>query len=268
MAEPIEVALIDTIRALEIDVLIIDPFVSTHTAPESDNAAIDAVMGTWRRIAHATKCAIELVHHTRKMAPGVARTIEDMRGASSMLAAARDARLFARMTPEEAATLGIEEAHAWRHFRVADTKANMAPPPERATWMRLESVDLGNATAERPADSVGVATQFTPSATFDGVSHAAIDRVMRAIGASGECRRDERATAWVGHLIGDVLGIDVRSPIGKGQVKRMVRAWLDSGALIEVERENKARQQKVFVAIGNWTFSTCAEHSDEAEVDS
>ena len=61
-AEPVVHRLIEEIRRNQIDVVIVDPFVSTHAVSENDNPAIDRVAKTWARIAHETNCAIELVH--------------------------------------------------------------------------------------------------------------------------------------------------------------------------------------------------------------
>lgn len=66
IARPVADQLKAAIRAAKIDVLIIDPFVTTHEVNENDNTAINAVAAEWRRIADETGCAIELVHHTSK----------------------------------------------------------------------------------------------------------------------------------------------------------------------------------------------------------
>jgi RecA-family ATPase len=67
-------------RANALDCLIIDPFVSSHKVPENDNGAMDEVVKAWGGIAGRTKCAIELVHHTRKIGGGEI-TAEHGRGA-------------------------------------------------------------------------------------------------------------------------------------------------------------------------------------------
>ena len=54
VAEPVVDALIQEIRERQIDVVIIDPFVSSHAVPENDNGAIDRVVKTWARVADAT----------------------------------------------------------------------------------------------------------------------------------------------------------------------------------------------------------------------
>jgi len=64
--EPVVEALTREIKANQIDLLIVDPFISSHAVSENDNPAIDAVTKAWGKIADETNCAISLVHHTRK----------------------------------------------------------------------------------------------------------------------------------------------------------------------------------------------------------
>ena len=68
---PVVAALDTEIRRLQIDALIIDPFVSSHGVPENDNGAVDRVVKTWAGIADQTVCSIDLVHHVGK--PGTGR---------------------------------------------------------------------------------------------------------------------------------------------------------------------------------------------------
>ena len=102
IAVPVVEALVATIRANKIDVVMIDPFISSHQVPENDNNAIDAVAKTWTMIADVTNTAIDLAHHTRKTG-GAAVTVEDGRGASALLSAVRPARVLNVMTEDEAA---------------------------------------------------------------------------------------------------------------------------------------------------------------------
>ena len=98
---PVVDAVIATIKANHIDVVVVDPFVKSHRVSENDNNAIDAVATLWAEIADVTNCAIELLHHPRKHG-GADITIEDGRGASSLISASRSARVLNRMTKEDA----------------------------------------------------------------------------------------------------------------------------------------------------------------------
>jgi RecA-family ATPase len=67
LATPLVEALKAEIRAREVDVLLIDPFVRCHRVSENDNGKINAVAEAWAEIADHTDSAIGLSHHAKKM---------------------------------------------------------------------------------------------------------------------------------------------------------------------------------------------------------
>jgi RecA-family ATPase len=80
IAEPVFDALKKALIDGKFDVLILDPFVSTHRVSENDNMAIDAVVKGLGKVGKAAHCSVELVHHVRKTG-GAEITAEDARGA-------------------------------------------------------------------------------------------------------------------------------------------------------------------------------------------
>ncbi|MCJ2060117.1 AAA family ATPase [Methylobacterium sp. J-048] len=150
VAEPVVEGLTRAILDNRIDVLVIDPFVSSHRVTENDNAAIDIVAKAWNRVAEEGRAAVELIHHVRKGQSGSTGeyTVEDGRGAGALLAAARSARVLNPMTKEQADRAGLPTNRGY--FRADNGKANLAPPPERSEWFHLVPVELGNG----PADSI------------------------------------------------------------------------------------------------------------------
>ena len=125
-------AIIDRIKQNSIDVWILDPFVACHSVSENDNVAIDAVIKALGRIAEETNCAIDIVHHPRKAAPGQdSLTIGDARGASAIIYGTRSGRIFNQMTTTEAEKAGLNPDHRRAYFRVDRTKVNMAPARAR-----------------------------------------------------------------------------------------------------------------------------------------
>lgn len=260
-------AVIAGIRTDAVDVFIADPLVKTHRAREGDNGAMEAVYTAWGEIAERGNCAVELVVHTRKGIAGQTRTIEDARGASSQIGVVRDGRLLVRMTSEEAQTMGIDPTKARLHVRIGDTKENMAPPPESANWLVLKSISLENVSTDpaadnQKADNVQVVAEFKPPSLFEGVPWERLDLVMRAIGEKPR-RAREQAKDWVGHLIGDLLEIEtVEKSVGRKRVKRMIDAWIRSGALEEVNLEDENREKRPFVKLGNWDFSRRGEKEE------
>lgn len=246
VAIPTRDALVKAIKASRVDVLVVDPFATSHAVPENDNAAMNAVIGAWRDIAAMTNCAIELVHHVSKAGAlnGDDLGIYASRGAGALIDGVRSARFLTRMRMEEAERFGIEEQEAARHFRVNMGKANLAPP-EKATWRKMVPIHLGNGSGLWPeGDHVGVATVWTPPDAFEGMTARDLLRVQQAIeGSDTPPKHNERATDWVGFTIGDSLGLDLgrdlkkqeRTPaqnIARAKVRQLLSGWLKSGALV------------------------------------
>lgn len=228
----------------QIDVLIIDPFVSSHDVDENANTKIDSIAKAWGRVAKAANAAIVLVHHTRKLA-GQKVTSEQSRGAVSLINAARIALVLNRMDEAEAERFGIEgDDERRRHFSVQDDKHNRAPP-EKADWFRMASVELGN------GDNIGVAERWTPKDAFDGLTGAHLYRVQLAI-AEGEHREDLQSPAWAGNAVALVLGLDPRAKSDRGRIRKLIDAWLVEGALEIVERADATRRLRKFITVGRW----------------
>lgn len=252
IATPVVDALIRFISDNQIGAVIIDPFVSSHRVSENDNGAIDRVAKAWARIANATGCAVELVHHTRKTG-GAEVSVEDGRGASALLAAARHARTLRPMAEQEADGLGVERADRQAYVRIDSGKANLSPPATAAVWFRLANVHLPN------GDYVQAASHWTPPDPFEAVTPADLLRVQEAIkagrGDAGEGWRASVQTGggWVGHAIGQALGLDVGRPRDAARVRELLRTWLASGALVKAERSINAKGKTApFVEVGRW----------------
>jgi hypothetical protein len=147
-------AVIRTIARYEINVAIFDPLVATHTATENISGEMDQVVREFSRIADATDCAIDIVHHTRKPAAGQEEfSVMDSRGAGAIVDAVRSARVLNVMSKSEADRAGIDEVDRRYHFRLDKGKANMAPPAA-ARWYKFSSLDIPN------GDNVGVVTAW------------------------------------------------------------------------------------------------------------
>ena len=97
IADPVVGELKAGIMGNGIDAMIIDPFVSCHRAAKNDNPAIDAVVKKFAEIADETGCSVNLEHHIRKT-NGNQATVDDGRGASSLVGAARSIEVLNKMT--------------------------------------------------------------------------------------------------------------------------------------------------------------------------
>lgn len=239
---PVVDQVIAQLKERRIDVLSIDPFVSSHAIGENDNRAIDMVAKEWSRIADICDCAINLVHHVRKT-NGQEVTAESSRGAVSLIGAARSVIVYNRMTKEEAERAGIEPKFIGFYFRVQNDKANLAPP-EGADWYRMNNVDLPN------GDSVGVAAPWQWPDPFDGLTTWHLKEVQRRVDLE-DWRIDVRAKdAWVGNLVAQVLDWDVEKKAGR--IKDILRQWFATDMLREVERADQHRKVRKFVEVGQW----------------
>jgi hypothetical protein len=240
--QPLVEAVVAELQAREIDVLVVDPFVSSHQVPENDNGAIDAVAKTWARIASRANCAVELVHHVRK---GGGEEAEGARGAVALVDAARSARVLRRMDKDEAEAAGIPEDERRRYVRSDDAKANLAPPAGRSDWIKLESYELPN------GDNVGVVVPWAWPDVMEGLDADDLLRVQRALHGQG-FRKNQQAERWAGHEIGRVLGIDTSDKAGRKRAGKMLDEWLRVGALVVVDREDEHRKPRPIVEVGEW----------------
>jgi hypothetical protein len=139
--------LIEDMLDKDIGLLIVDPFVATHSAPENDNTAMDQVMSIYRKIAAKTGAAITLIHHTRKQQDtkgSSAGNADIARGASAFKDAARVVATLNPMSKAEAQKLTFDDQKRSRHFRLDFAKQNFSPACVNETWFRMESCLIGN----------------------------------------------------------------------------------------------------------------------------
>lgn len=244
IAMPVLKQLRAEIEAKGIDVLIIDPFVSSHEVSENDNRAIDTVAKAWGKLADDCDCAVNLVHHVRK-GNGAETNAESARGAKALTDAARSVIVYNRMTEDEAGLAGVPQDQRGFYFRTQNDKANLAPP-EKAEWFRMNNVDLAN------GDKVGVATPWQWPELFDGISTAKAQAVQRAV-AEGKWRKDPRAANWVGHCAGPIVGLDPNDEAERKRLAAIIKEWIRNGVLKEVEDEDPVQRKSfIFVKAGKW----------------
>ncbi|TXM65883.1 AAA family ATPase [Methylobacterium sp. WL12] len=245
VAEPVVEGLVATITANQIDVVTVDPFVSSHRVSENDNAAIDLVAKAWNRIAETGRAAIELVHHVRKGQGGGAEfTVEDGRGAGALLAAARSARVLNPMSKDQAERANLASHRGY--FRADNGKANLAPPPDRSEWFKLASVELGNGPGG--GDHVAVVEPWQWPDLLEGVTVDDLRKAQRAV-AAGRWRENAQAKDWAGIAIAEALGIEL-DVAGKARVKAMLRTWIGTGMFVVVEAMDSMRRPRSFVEVG------------------
>ncbi len=252
IATPVVEALKATLKENKIDVVILDPFVSAHRVFENDNGAIDAVCKAIAGIADETDTAWDLVHHVRK-GTGLETTVEDGRGAVSLLAASRSARVLNRMTKDEASRAGVGRPRDY--FRVDNGKANLAPPPDRSDWYHLENVSLGNHGPnlfDEPSDQVGVVEEWqwpAAAAEMTDAHRLEIQKLVR----EGEWRENSQTKSkWVGNVVARVLSLDVTDAGHRGRLRGIIDICIKIDVLKLVHRQDGKREMKAFVEVGEW----------------
>lgn len=249
ISQPIVESLIGELIRRQIDILIIDPFVSSHEAPENDNGAMDRIVKEWGRVAQRANCAIELVHHSRKSSAGEPEiTVEAARGGKALTDGCRSVRVLNRMSRGEGENAGVDDPRLY--FRTFIDKANLASPAECSTWFKLESVGLGNG-GNGAGDSVGVVVPWKWPDLMADVTVGDL-RAVQAIVSKGHFRANPQARDWIGKAVAEALGLDLAKPGDKRKARNLIKVWLESGVLKKVEEKDDKGMTRPFVILGNW----------------
>jgi RecA-family ATPase len=230
------------VKENNIGAVILDPFVSAHLVNENNNGSIQAVVAMLRKLARDTNSSVQLVHHIRK-GNGDDATIDSVRGAGSLIGAARAARVINRITPDDAMALGVDEHEALGIFRVDDGKANLAPPSDKATYRRMQSVEIAN------GEHIGVATEFKLPDLFDGVTADNARNVQKLVSEAEAnqtpYKANVQAKQYVGHAVAEELKLDMEKPGDKAKVKAIVKQWMKTNVLKAAEMYDKRQGRDV-----------------------
>lgn len=248
--QPIVEAVVEQIERNGIDVMIVDPFVSTHGVNENDNGAIDKVAKLWAQIADYTNCSIDIVHHLRKVADREA-TVEDARGAVSLIGAARSVRVLNRMSEEQAGEAGIDKADRFGYFYTTYGKSNLTPLSHKAEWRHLVSTPLGNGTGlAQPQDFAPVVTEWQWPSAEEVAGDLTEDQrasILAAVNAS-DYKKSPKAKNWVGGAVAYAVGLDLDDNVQRKRAASLVTALMREGALVEREERDPVRRElAVFV---------------------
>lgn len=248
--QPIVEAVVEQIERYGIDVMIVDPFVSTHGVNENDNGAIDKVAKLWAQIADYTNCSIDIVHHLRKVADREA-TVEDARGAVSLIGAARSVRVLNRMSEEQAGEAGINKEDRFGYFYTTYGKSNLTPLSHKAEWRHLVSTPLGNGTGlAQPQDFAPVVTEWHWPSAEEVAGDLTEDQrasILAAVSAS-DYKKSPKAKNWVGNAVAYAVGLDLDDNVQRKRASSLVTALMREGALIEREERDPVRRElAVFV---------------------
>lgn len=248
IVEPFVEDMVAEIKRRDIDVVIIDPFVSTHEAPENDNGAMQRVTAAWVRVADEANCCVELVHHVAKNQGEV--TADSARGGGAFKDKVRSMRVFNVMTQAEADKVGVDDPRSY--FRVDTGKVNMVANG-RSSWRRFVSVPLGNGKGlVKTGDEIGVVESWRwPSADALAERQAEARRAvvadvpaetlagLKVRLANGDYKAHPQGKPWAGDVVMELTG-----ETDKMVARAMLDVWIAAGELEIVDILDAYRKPK------------------------
>lgn len=248
--ESLFVEIEEAILARGIDLLVIDPLVSAHTIPENDNGSMDIVIKRLGRVAGRCRCAIEIVHHVRKPANDDTKiTVHDARGAGSIIAGVRAARVLNNMTTDEALAAGIPVADRFSYVSVEMGKANLAKRDGVGVWRKLVGVGLGNGSDIRGEDWIGVVEKFDKPVANDGFPDDAAAQAQRMAESSDTYRHWNGSGPppgdWFGFAIARAFGMDEVTE--RKKIRSMIGRWIKAEVLALREGINAQNNHATFI---------------------
>ena len=225
------------------DALIFDPLQDLSRSPET-NEVFRLLGQRLRRMASTMNVALGLIHHTRKLAPGVAASIDDARGGSALRGTARFNRLLIGMTEDEGVKAGVPNH---RHYlRIGDMESNLAPPSADVNrWFEKVSVLTPN------GHSVGAIRPWQWPDAFMGLRREDAAAVRSAIAACDPPPRESnQSKEWAGYVIAETLGLGTEEKADKARLSSLLKEWVKSGVLAveHVHDKRNGRPAPVIIA--------------------
>lgn len=234
------------LQMIGVDLLFADPLALAHSAQENDNTAMAAVLGIFSGIAAACDCGVGIIHHTRKGA--VAGDPDGIRGAGALVNHARIALGLSPIDEPSREQFKLSKEDARGLVRIDDLKLNYSPKAAECRWVRLESVALGNMSADYPyGDSIQVPVQwdppdqeilFTPS-----IANEALDIIDRGLGTE----RYSAANASTGKAAFKVVQqvmLSRGNPMTDAEARKIIKGWLTCNPPIVREESYKSELER------------------------
>jgi len=195
------------------------------------------------------QCAIGLVHHIRK-GNGEEANVDSVRGAGSLIGAARAARVINKISSEEAMKLGVQEEDSLGIFRCDDGKANLAPPSNKAVYRKMIGCKIAN------GEYVGVATPYKLPDLFDGITTRNAMEVQQLVDTAAQTepfRASSQAKHWVGLAVAEVLKLDIKKKADKSRISAILKQWISTNVLKNEQYLAKRQGREVEVIfVGEW----------------
>lgn len=237
-------AIVTELKSKAIDVLFIDPFVSSHDANENDNKSMDAVVKLLALIAYEANCSIVLLHHTNKAFGQVNEN--SARGASSVVNAARSVVTINPLNDADAKLYDIDEDEMASYIKLHDHKNNRISACRASSYFKFESVMIQ--TSDGGEESVGVIVPADLEIhEVQGLTEHQISHIQLEMG-EGFDRHYHTAGKWIGHAVGKVMNLDVKKKNHKTRINDMIHE-LESDGYIQVVtgKDNGGKEYQSYV---------------------
>ena len=239
------------VKRQDIGVVMLDPLVALHSMAEGDNPGHAKLIRTLAaKVAKPCECAVDINAHTRKAGVGQdTMTVDDVRGAGSIIYSARSGRILHTMNLAEAEKYGIDPEERLTYYRLERAKANMA---KRGTicWVHMIEVPIPNKPDGSYGDTIAIPVMWTPPDAMAGITDTIASAIATEIG-KGEYRRDVRAgSSWAGRLVGLRCGIDIETKSGKARARVILETLIKTGVLAVEVRADKTRHAREYIVPG------------------
>jgi AAA domain len=249
---PLDAMLRRAIARTRCDLLILDPFVKIHALDENDNPAMDFVCERLVKLAHDCNIAVDSPAHTHKGAIA-AGDADARRGASAQRDAGRLDYTLTTMSEDEAKRFDIPIDERKSYVRLDKAKANLVRAV-KASWFRLVSVNLGNATPDYPdGDEMQAIERWEPPETWAGVEPETVDAILDEIAAG---LPDGRRYSDHGAAKDRAAWTVVREHCpekSEAQCREMIRQWVKAKVLFTdkyTSPERREAEKGLFVDSG------------------
>jgi hypothetical protein len=149
------------------------------------------------------------------------------------------------MSEDEAKQFNVEQTDRRFFVRLDSAKVNIVPS-RTATWFKLVSVNIGNATEPYPGgDEVQTVVPWTPPDLWKSLDNDLLNRILTDIDAglpdgnrySDAGSATDRA-AWK-------LVVKYAPDKSEGQAREMIRSWVRNGVLVAEPYDNPVTRKQV-----------------------
>ena len=228
-------SLLDELRQLDVDVVVLDPLAELTIGIDENSAAMHELHAALRKLARALNVPVVLVHHFSKMGTGTNQN--SFRGSSTLGAGARIVLNVERMTKEDGEKYGVPESDQPSRIKAYVSKANYTATGA-CSWFALQEQQIANgewAVSLEP---------WSPEDPEEDVTGEVVEKVLDAIEAGREdgerwspkskARRSNRA---------DVM-IAERFKLTEPRAKDLLRKMRDDGCVaVEPYYSKKAKEE-------------------------